>query len=188
MLDGRIQNSEVVVVVSNRVECGAVSYAKDHGIPTTVYPCTKSGKGMDDDELLADLKEREIDAIVLAGYMKMIPPNVVRAFPRRILNIHPALLPSFGGKGMYGMNVHRAVVAMGARFSGPTVHFVDEIYDHGPILAQAVVAVSPTDSPEQVAAKVLKEEHRLYPEAVAALCEGRITWREDGIPIMWTPR
>jgi phosphoribosylglycinamide formyltransferase len=128
-----------------------------------------------------------------------------------MLNIHPALLPAFGGKGFYGARVHRAVIASGARFSGPTIHFVDEgwgapthllpaalagggppmtlaacRYDTGPILAQAVVPVSPTDNPKQLAARVLKEEHKLYPQAVAALVDGRVNWRADGIPVMWT--
>lgn len=118
--------------------------------------------------------------------MKLVPASLVRAFQRAILNIHPALLPSFGGKGYYGIRVHGAVIASGARFSGPTVHFVDEEYDRGPILAQAVVPVLPTDSPEVLAARVLKKEHELYPQCVAALCEGRVTWRRDGVPIIWS--
>jgi phosphoribosylglycinamide formyltransferase len=118
--------------------------------------------------------------------MKLIPSEVVRAFPRAILNIHPGLLPSFGGKGFYGMRVHEAVIASGARLSGPTVHFIDEEYDTGPILAQAAVPVLPTDTPQALAARVLREEHRLYPECVAALCDGRVTWRQDGVPIMWS--
>lgn len=95
--------------------------------------------------------------IILAGYMKLIPSQLVRAYHRAILNIHPGLLPSFGGKGFYGTRVHEAVIASGARFSGPTVHFVDEEYDTGPILAQAVVPVLPTDSATSLAARVLKE-------------------------------
>lgn len=162
-----------------------------------------------------------MDIVLLAGYLKLIPAELCRAFKRRMLNIHPGkqsclgglpffcffscwlcgaaetsgrdgcfsyagLLPSFGGKGLYGLRVHQAVLTSGARFSGPTIHFVDEEYDTGPILAQRVVPVSPLDTPEQLAARVLKEEHIVYPEAVAALCDGRVTWREDGVPIMWT--
>ena len=118
--------------------------------------------------------------------MKLIPAPLVRAYRRAILNIHPGLLPSFGGKGFYGSRVHEAVIQSGARFSGPTVHFVDEEYDTGPILAQAVVPVLPTDTSDALAARVLKEEHKLYPQCVAALCEGRVTWRYDGVPIMWS--
>jgi len=98
-----------------------------------------------------------VDFVILAGYMKLVPCSLVRAYHRAMLNIHPGLLPSFGGQGFYGIRVHRAVIASGARFSGPTVHFVDEEYDRGPILAQAVVPVSPTDTPEMLAARVLKE-------------------------------
>ena len=118
--------------------------------------------------------------------MKLIPADLVRAFPRAILNIHPGLLPSFGGQGMYGSRVHDAVIRSGARFSGPTVHFVDEEYDTGPILAQAVVPVLPTDSVEALAARVLREEHSLYPNCVGALCEGRVTWTDRGLPILWS--
>jgi len=152
-----------------------------------VYPQSKkTGKGLSEEDLVRTLvDEHNVDLVVLAGYLKLIPSGVVGCFKRRILNIHPALLPSFGGKGLYGMNVHRAVVKSGARFSGPTVHFVDEEYDTGPILGQRVVPVSPTDSPEAVAARVLQQEWVLYPEAVAAMCDGRVTWRDDGIPVMW---
>ena len=101
-----------------------------------------------------------MEAVALAGYMKLVPAALLRAFPRAVLNIHPGLLPSFGGQGFYGARVHAAVLASGARFSGPTVHFVDEEYDTGPILAQAVVPVYPTDLPEQLAARVLREVRR----------------------------
>mmetsp|Transcript_3352 Transcript_3352/g.7489 ORF Transcript_3352/g.7489 Transcript_3352/m.7489 type:complete len:290 (-) Transcript_3352:719-1588(-) len=184
--EGRI-NASVELVVSDKSACGAVDYAREHGIATVRYPdkdapAGDAGLG----RLLATLREeRAIDFVVLAGYLKMVPPEVVRAFPRGMLNMHPALLPAFGGKGYYGMNVHRAVVESGARFSGATVHFVDEEYDRGPIVAQACVAVSPEDTPEQVAAKVLKREHELFPHVVAALCDGRIVWRE-GKPLLWT--
>eukprot|EP00890_Picochlorum_soloecismus_P000907 jgi/Picsp_1/1817/NSC_05284-R1_phosphoribosylglycinamide formyltransferase len=130
-------------------------------------------------------QEYKVDFIILAGYMKLIPSQLVQRFPRAILNIHPGLLPSFGGKGYYGSRVHRAVISSGARFSGPTVHFIDEEYDTGPILAQAVVPVYPTDSPDTLAARVLQQEHQLYPRCVAALCSGRVSWREDGIPYMY---
>ena len=134
-------------------------------------------------ELLRE--ELGVDFVVLAGYLKLIPSELCRAYPRGILNIHPALLPAFGGKGFYGKRVHQAVVESGARFSGATVHFVDEEYDRGPILAQRTVEVRPGDSAEDLAARVLREEHQLYSEALAALCSERVEWREDGIPFIW---
>jgi phosphoribosylglycinamide formyltransferase len=150
-------------------------------------PRTEPSTGLGADELTdALVNTYKADYIILAGYMKLVPATLVRAYHQAILNIHPGLLPSFGGRGFYGSRVHQGVIQSGARFSGPTVHFVDEEYDTGPILAQAVVPVLPTDSVDGLAARVLKEEHRLYPKCVAALCEGRITWRHDGIPIMWS--
>ncbi|GAB2212696.1 hypothetical protein Drorol1_Dr00020677 [Drosera rotundifolia] len=109
---------------------------------------------------------------------------MTRAYPRCIINIYPSLLPSFGGKGFYGMKVHKQVIASGARYSGATIHFVNEEYDKGKILAQRVVPVLASDSPEDLAARVLKEEHRLYVQVAATMCEGRIVWREDGIPLI----
>lgn len=106
-----------------------------------------------------------------------------------MLNIHPALLPSpFGGPGMYGGRVHAAVLASGARVSGPTIHFVSEEYDRGPILAQQPVVVKPHDTAASLAARVLAAEHELFPEAVAALVAGRVAWRDDGVPYMLAPR
>ena len=103
-----------------------------------------------------------------------------------MLNIHPALLPAFGGKGMHGHHVHEAVVDSGARYSGPTIHFVNEEFDKGKIVAQRVVPVLPGDTPEDVAARVLKEEHKVFPHVVAALVDGRIEFRDDGVPVIIT--
>jgi phosphoribosylglycinamide formyltransferase-1 len=158
------------LVVSDREGAGALARAAAAGVPTQVI----STKGRDPADVAADtlaaLSEHGIDVVFLAGYLKLVPRAVVGAYRRRILNIHPALLPSFGGKGMYGMHVHRAVLESGARLSGPTVHFVDEAYDRGTILAQWPVPVQPDDSPETLAARVLKIEHRLYPAAADHLC------------------
>lgn len=187
-LNGQI-NGEVAVVVSNSPTCGGVMYALEHKIPTITYPKPKESPedGLSTLGLISTLQSFQVDYILLAGYLKLVPVEVVHAYSRKILNVHPALLPAFGGKGFYGKRVHKAVVASGARYSGPTIHFVDEEFDRGPILAQQAVCVDPTDTPESVADKVLQEEHRLYPKCVAALCSGRVTWREDGVPIMWTP-
>jgi phosphoribosylglycinamide formyltransferase len=121
-------------------------------------------------ETLEVLEDHEIDVILLAGYLRLVPPVVVQAFPKLILNIHPALLPAFGGEGMWGHHVHEAVLASGATFSGPTIHFVDEEYDTGAILAQWPVPVLPGDSADTLAARVLKVEHILYPLAADHLC------------------
>ncbi len=122
--------------------------------------------------------------VVLAGWLKLIPPNVVRAFRGRMINIHPALLPSFGGPGMYGQRVHRAVIESGTRVSGPTVHFVDEIYDHGSIIAQWPVPVRVGDDPGTLAARVLTVEHRLLPAVVRAFAEGKFYLGPTG-QVVW---
>jgi folate-dependent phosphoribosylglycinamide formyltransferase PurN len=125
-------------------------------------------------EWLAALEPRRVDLLVLAGYLKLVPAEVVARYRGRIINVHPALLPAFGGKGMYGRRVHEAVLASGARESGATVHLVDEVYDRGTILAQARVPVLPDDDPETLAARVLQVEHRLLPAVVlAAAAAGR---------------
>jgi len=184
-LDGTI-NGEVVLVVSNAPSCGGCEYARGHGIPVAQYPVSKkSGKGITADALVERCQEAGADYVLLAGYLKMIPEQLVKAYKGAMLNIHPALLPSFGGHGMFGGNVHKAVVAKGVRFSGPTVHFVDEEYDTGAIIAQRAVPVYPTDTPDDVAARVLKEEWVVYPWVVEALCDGRIEYREgDRMPMV----
>ena len=184
--DSRICGT-VDVIVTNAPSCGGAVYAREHGIPVLVYPASdRQPEGLSP-EALADAltTEYDIDLVILAGYMKLIPEVVVKAFPRAMVNIHPGLLPSFGGKGLYGTRVHSAVIASGARVSGPTVHFVDEEYDTGPILAQSVVPVYPDDCPDTLAARVLKQEHVLYPQCIAALCDDRVSWRADGIPYIW---
>lgn len=172
-------------MVSDKPACKACDYAKSNDIPVIHFPkSTLAQAGLSPTELVAVLRRYEIDFVILAGFLKLLPAELIQAYPRSILNIHPALLPAFGGKGYYGMKVHEAVIKSGARFSGATVHFVDEKYDHGAIVAQKVVQVFPYDTPTDLAARVLKEEHNLYPEVVAALCEDRIFWREDGIPLI----
>ncbi|KAG2572168.1 phosphoribosylglycinamide formyltransferase, chloroplastic-like [Panicum virgatum] len=176
---------DVVALVTDKPGCGGAEYARSNGIPVVVFPKSKSApEGVSVPELLHALREHEVDFVLLAGYLKLIPAELVREYPRSILNIHPSLLPAFGGKGYYGLKVHKAVVASGARYSGPTVHFVDEHYDTGKTLAQRVVPVFADDTPELLAARVLHEEHQVYVEAVAALCEDRIVWREDGVPLI----
>ena len=161
---------KIRLLVSDREGAGALDRATKAGVATRVIPV----KGRPADgvamETLEVLEEHEIDVILLAGYLRLIPPVVVQAFPKLILNIHPALLPSFGGKGMWGHHVHEAVLASGATFSGPTIHFVDEEYDTGAILAQWPVPVRAGDTADTLAARVLKIEHILYPLAADHLC------------------
>ncbi|KAL3625026.1 Phosphoribosylglycinamide formyltransferase (GART) [Castilleja foliolosa] len=183
-LNGSV-HGDVVVLVTNKQDCGGAEYARDSRIPVIVFPKKKDEqKSFSAEDLVNTLRSFKVDFILLAGYLKLIPVELVRAYPKSILNIHPSLLPAFGGKGFYGMNVHKAVIASGARYSGPTIHYVDEEYDTGRILAQRVVPVLANDTAEELAAWVLHEEHILYADVAAALCEERIVWREDGVPLI----
>jgi phosphoribosylglycinamide formyltransferase-1 len=161
--------AQVVLVLTNRSDAPALGRATERGIPGVILRDPASV-----DEWLAPLERYGVDLIVLTGYLKLVPPEIVARFRGRIINIHPALLPAFGGKGMYGRRVHEAVLASGARESGATVHLVDEVYDQGPILGQVRVPVFPGDDADRLAARVLEAEHRLLPAAVlAAAAAGR---------------
>jgi formyltetrahydrofolate-dependent phosphoribosylglycinamide formyltransferase len=161
----------VVLVVSDRASSGALAGARERGIQTATLD-----SGADDaNAILALLSSSRVEFVVLAGYLRLVPADVVRAYRRRIVNVHPALLPAFGGSGMYGARVHRAVLESGARVSGPTVHFVDEVYDHGPIIAQWPVPVLRGDDEASLAARVLRVEHVLLPRIVHELAAGGIT-------------
>jgi phosphoribosylglycinamide formyltransferase len=175
--------AKVMLVVTDKPQCPAAEFARENGIDVIHYPSSE----ISPDFLKRHLKDRDIDFVLLAGYLKMVPSEVVRAFPRAILNIHPALLPAFGGKGYYGHRVHEAVIASGAKVSGVSIHFVDEEYDHGPIVAQLVVPVNHDDSPDKLAERILSFEHRLYPKVVGALCRDEIRWRDDGVPYIDPP-
>jgi phosphoribosylglycinamide formyltransferase-1 len=170
--------AEVVLCVSNKPTAYALERAAAHGVPTAVLdPRSSEFTGEDDytARLLETLARHRVNFIALAGYMQKIPVAVVGAFRGRILNIHPALLPRFGGKGMYGKHVHRAVLDAGEGESGATVHLVDEEFDTGPIVLQRRVPVQAGDTPETLAARVLTVEHRLYPEALRLFAEHRIS-------------
>uniref|UniRef100_A0A2N9IVY0 Phosphoribosylglycinamide formyltransferase, chloroplastic n=1 Tax=Fagus sylvatica TaxID=28930 RepID=A0A2N9IVY0_FAGSY len=178
-------HGDIVVLVTNKHGCGGAVYARDNGIPVVLFPKTKDEpNGLSPNDLVAELRRFEVDFVLLAGFLKLIPVELIRAYSRSIVNIHPSLLPAFGGKGYFGMKVHKAVIASGARYSGPSIHFVDEHYDTGRILAQSVVPVLAKDTAEDLAARVLREEHRLYVDVTSALCEERIIWRKDGVPII----
>ncbi len=155
--------ARVVLVVSDKASAGALERARSAGVETEVLADPSDGAAIVD--LLA---AAQTDLVVLAGYLKLVPLDVVRAFDGRILNIHPALLPAFGGKGMYGIQVHRAVIESGATISGATVHLASEEYDRGTIVAQWPVPVLADDTPESLAARVLEVEHALLPAVVLA--------------------
>jgi phosphoribosylglycinamide formyltransferase-1 len=153
--------AKVVLVASNRADSPALLRAATASIDTAAFNPNDDGS-----ELLALLQKFRIDLVVLAGYLKLIPPKVISEYAGRIINIHPALLPAFGGEGMYGARVHEAVIASGAAETGVTVHLVDDDYDRGPVLAQWRVRVDKSDTAESLAARVLNVEHVVYPRVV----------------------
>lgn len=172
---GAAATGEVVLVVSNRRGAGALERAAARGIATLVPDDPRDGAA-----LLAALEAYGVQVVVLAGYLALVPAAVVRAYRGRIVNVHPALLPAFGGPGMYGRHVHAAVLAAGARISGVTVHFVDEEYDRGAIIAQWPVPVFEEDTPERLAGRVLRVEHQLLPRVVELLCAESLALDDDG--------
>lgn len=169
--NGRI-SGQICGLITNNNQAYAIARARRHDIPYTfISPSSFSSKKDYTDALLQQLNEWDTDMIVLAGYMIKIPAAVIDKYENRIINIHPALLPKYGGKGFYGMNVHRAVIKNHERESGCTVHYVTEEYDEGPILAQRKVPVKKSDDPSTLAKRVLKEEHKLYPRVIAELAD-----------------
>lgn len=173
---------EVAAVVSDKIDCKAFEIAKEFGIKTFTIG---AGIGrINQNEITSTLKKLGVSFIVLAGYLKLIPNNLIENFKNKIINIHPALLPSFGGKGMYGMNVHRAVFDSSSKVSGATVHLVDNTYDTGKIVAQRCVDISDVKTPEDIAERVLKIEHQLLPEVVKAFAEDRVKIQSDRVVII----
>lgn len=163
------------VVISNNSNSGALERARREGIPAYhLSGRTHPDPGELEKAILATLKRRGAEVVCLTGYMKRLGAAVVSAYRGRILNIHPALLPRFGGRGLYGRAVHEAVLAAGEKESGATVHLVDEEYDHGPVLAQRKVAVMAGDDPDVLSARVLRQEHILYAEVLQKIARGEI--------------
>ena len=167
----------VALVISDRQHAGALVRARASGIEAMHIQVTDRPAELATREMLAALDSADVDLIALAGYLRLIPPAVIKRYPERIVNIHPALLPKFGGKGMYGLHVHRAVLEAGEQVSGATVHYVDENYDRGRIIAQREVPVLPSDTPETLSARVLAVEHELFPAALEQVAR-RITNEE----------
>ena len=175
LIDNVHEKSGVIrLVVSSRGDAYGLERAKAVGIETMVLP-----KGDYDSALLEELKKREVEWIVLAGFLKILTPAFIRHFPRHIVNIHPSLIPAFSGPGFYGMRVHEAVYRAGVKWSGATVHFVSEVVDGGAILLQEVVPVLEEDGPEEIARRVLELEHRILPVAVKACLEERVIWQGE---------
>lgn len=172
----------VKAVIGDKVNCPAFEIARLFSIET--YSLGKEEGSIQYSDLRELLISLEIGLIVLAGFLKMIPVEVIEYFRNRIINIHPALLPSFGGKGMYGMNVHRAVFNSSAKVSGVSVHFVNEDYDEGKIIAQRCVDISDLNSPEQIAERVLRIEHEMLPFAIEQIALNKITFDDKRIKIL----
>ena len=171
---GRI-DGEIVLVLANASKAYALERAKNHGIPCEFVSKKQAGSSEAfNDILLEKLQQAKADLVVLAGYLPIVGAQIVRAFPHRIINIHPALIPSFCGVGMYGHYVHEAVLAYGAKISGATTHFVDEEVDHGGVIMQKSVPVLEGDTPETLAARVLTVEHEILPETVRLFCAGKL--------------
>ena len=165
---GRIPNAEIAIVMSNREGAPGIERAKARGIAARVIPSKGLEREVYDRQVVAGLNEHKVDLVCLAGYMRLLSPYFVAAFPNRILNIHPSLLPSFPG-----LEAQRQALEYGVKFAGCTVHFVDENLDAGPIVLQAVVPVGDGDTEATLSEKILREEHRIYSEAVKLVLEGR---------------
>ena len=174
-----IINGRINLLISNKKRSGAVKFAEEKKIYTKFLSKKIIDSRKDYANFLEiNLKQFETDLIILAGYLKMIPKEIIIMYKNRILNIHPSLLPKFGGKGFYGMKVHEKVISSNEKVSGATVHFVDEIYDNGPIIAQQKVNISPNETPLTLSKKVLDVEHKLFPHVIKKICEDEINFNK----------
>lgn len=174
--DGTIKNTQIVRVISNNPNARALERARTHQIPEEcISPKSFENRQKFNEALLKALIDTEADLIVLAGFMVVIPPEVIRAFQNRMINIHPSLIPSFCGTGYYGLRVHEAALARGVKVSGATVHFVDEGTDTGPIILQKAVAVKTGDTPEVLQRRIMEEaEWKILPKAIDLIAEGKV--------------
>jgi len=176
--------ADIALLLASSASAGALDFAREKGIPA--QPVNRHGFETREEfiaNLIEVLQKHETNFIVLAGYLKKIPEEIIKLFPGAITNIHPGLLPAFGGKGMYGERVHKAVLEKGCKISGVTVHLVDAIYDHGPIVAQRCVEVFAADTPGTLAERILKVEHQIYPEVLEDFARGRVKVRNNIVSI-----
>ncbi len=175
-------NAEIRIVISNNSNAYALERARQNGIKALHLSHKQFATPEEFDEaLIAVLQEEKVDLVCLAGYMKKLASVVVRIFKNKIINIHPALLPAFGGEGMFGIHVHEAVIKSGVKITGVSVHFVDEVYDHGAIIYQKAVPVRDDDTPESLQKRVLKVEHEVYPLVVGLFAEGKIEVKDGKV-------
>ena len=174
--DGRLKNVEISIVIASNDSAYALQRAADNNIPSAVMSVKSFASREEwDDAVIEKLRESGAELIVLAGYLSLLGPKTVKAFSNRIINIHPALIPSFCGKGMYGIKPHEAALARGVKVSGATVHLVNENYDEGPILLQKCVDVLPDDTPEVLQKRIMKEcEQVILPKAISLFAEGKV--------------
>lgn len=171
--DGRLP-CEPVLVVSNKKDSAALTFAREHGVEGLCIPTIKDPDAADA-ALASALRASGADLVVLSGYLRKLGPQTLAAFRHRILNVHPALLPDFGGQGMYGRRVHEAVLAAGIAETGATVHLVDEEYDHGPAVAQARVPIDPRDDAAAIERRVMAAEPQLYIDTIGRIASGELT-------------
>ncbi|KAF5039766.1 Phosphoribosylglycinamide formyltransferase [bioreactor metagenome] len=168
-------DGKITVVISNKIDAYGLERARKHNIKS-VFVDQKNYQDSEiyNEAVIKELKSNGVELVVLAGYLKILSRNFIETYRNRIINIHPSLIPSFCGKGYYGLKVHEAAVNYGVKISGATVHFVDEEADSGPIIIQETVKVDFKDTPEKLQKKVLKIEHKILPQAVKLFCEGRL--------------
>ena len=172
--------AEIAIVIANRPDAQGLVSARERGLPATLLPSKGLDREIYDAQLVEALRAAEVDWVILAGYMRLLSADFIRAFPQRILNIHPSLLPAFPG-----LDAQHQAFDYGVKVSGCTVHFVDEHLDNGPIVMQAAVSVSPEDTPESLSAKILKEEHRIYSESIRRLLSE--PWQIEGRRVIFPP-
>src|SRR5271170_2239053 len=164
---GKLAGAEIAVVISNRADAPGIAAARERGLHAQVIEAQGRKRAEHDAEIIAALREHQVDLVCLAGYMRLLSPEFVRAFPQRILNIHPSLLPAFPG-----LDAQKQALEYGVHYSGCTVHFVDEQLDHGVLITQRVVPLLPGDDERSLAARILEQEHQAYPEAIARVLSG----------------